>query len=237
MKCQTVQSKLAGYLDDALAASARPDERAQIRQHLDDCSDCRDQLQRYRKMAVLLSRAPRVLPPAGLAVRIKVAALQSTPKLTWRNRWQAARDRMEILLDNVFRPISLPATGGFFSAMIIFLLVLQMIMPGINVEAVANDVPLNILQPAELISLSDYPVTWGPEPAEVSSPGLLVDVTVDAQGQMVAYEILAGPSDPVTRHELDQMLIFSRFRPMLSFGRPTSGGHVILNLDSVQVRG
>jgi len=33
------------------------------------------------------------------------------------------------------------------------------------------------------------------------------------------------------------MLLFSRFSPMLSFGRPTSGGHVILSFSAVHVRG
>ena len=35
----------------------------------------------------------------------------------------------------------------------------------------------------------------------------------------------------------DQMLLFSRFSPMLSFGRPTAGGHVVLSFSAVRVRG
>jgi hypothetical protein len=150
------------------------------------------------------------------------------------------RDRAEILLDNVFRPLTVPATGGIFSAVVIFVLVLQLMVPGITVRAVSNDVPLNILRPAELLSLSDYPQTWAPEQheLELSLPhGLMVDVTVDAHGQMADYQILAGPDSPVLRHQVDQMLLFSRFRPMMSFGRPTSGGHVILSFSAVRVRG
>jgi hypothetical protein len=33
------------------------------------------------------------------------------------------------------------------------------------------------------------------------------------------------------------MLFFYRFRPMLSFGRPTSGGHVVLSFSAIHVRG
>src|SRR2546425_1145693 len=66
---------------------------------------------------------------------------------------------------------------------------------------------------------------------------LLVDVTVDAQGQMVDYQILAGPRDRALRRQLDQILLFSRFRPMMSFGRPTSGGHVVLSFTEVRVKG
>jgi hypothetical protein len=173
-------------------------------------------------------------------VRIKVAAAQSQQSQDWPSRFRKMRDRAEILLDTVFRTLSVPATGGVFSAVVIFVVVLQLMVPGITVRAVSNDVPLNILRPAELLSLSDYPQTWAPEQheLELSLPhGLLVDVTVDAQGQMADYQILSGPSSAELRHQLDQMLLFSRFRPMMSFGRPTSGGHVILSFSAVRVRG
>jgi hypothetical protein len=108
------------------------------------------------------------------------------------------------------------------------------------VRAISNDVPLDILRPAQLLTLSDYPQSWAPEKhdLELSLPhGLLLDVTVDQHGQMVGYQILSGPTSLDLRHQLDQMLLFSRFRPMLSFGRPTSGGHVILSFSAVRVRG
>jgi len=240
MKCNTVRTKLAGYLDDAVTGAAPVEERVHIREHLEGCDVCREELQRYRKLSMLLSRVPRNLPPADLAVRIRVAAAQAAPTQDLPSRMRRLRDRAELLLDNVFRPLSLPATGGFFSAIIVFVLVLQLIVPGITVRAVPNDVPLNILRPAELITLSDYPSSWAPEQhdVELSLPhGLLIDVTVDKNGQMVAYQIISGPKSVDLRHQLDQMLLFSRFRPMMSFGRPTSGGHVILSFSAVRVRG
>lgn len=240
MKCNTVRTRLAGYLDDAITGAAQVQERIQIREHLESCVVCREELERFRKLAVMLSRMPRSVPPADLAVRIRVAAAQSVPTQDFSSRLRHMRDRAEILLENVFRPLTVPATGGFFSAILVFVLVLQLIAPGITVRAVANDVPLDILRPAELITLSDYPASWAPEQheMELSLPhGLLVDVTVDQHGQMVAYQILSGPSSVDLRHQLDQMLLFSRFRPMMSFGRPTSGGHVILSFSAVRVRG
>ena|SRR2546421_5279792 len=240
MKCTTVRPKLASYLDDAISGAAQVQERMHIREHLEVCGFCREELERFRKLAVLLSRVPRNLPPADLAVKIRVAAAQSLPTQDLPSRMRRLRDRAEILLDNVFRPLTLPATGGFISAILVFIVVLQLIAPGITVQAVPNDVPLNILQPAELITLSDYPSSWAPEQhdVELSLPhGLLVDVTVDQHGQMVGYQILSGPRSSDLRHQLDQMLTFSRFRPMMSFGRPTAGGHVILSFSAVRVRG
>ena len=240
MKCNTVRTNLAGYLDDAITGGARVAERAQIRQHLEACNVCREELERFRKLSVLLSRVPKNLPPADLAVRIKVAAAQAQHSRDWPSRMRRIKDRAEILLDNVFRPLSVPATGGFFSAILVFVLVLQMILPGTTVRAVQNDVALNLMRPAKLVSLSDYPQSWAPEAQdlELSMPhGLLVDVTVDSHGQMTDYTILSGPTNQELRRHLDQMLLFSRFSPMLSFGRPTAGGHVVVSFSAVRVRG
>jgi hypothetical protein len=240
MKCSTVRATLAGYLDDAITGPARAHERIHVREHLEGCASCREELQHFRRLAVLLSRVSRSVPPADLAVRIRVTAAQSIATQGLPSRLRRMRDRAEILLENVFRPLTVPATGGFVSAILVFVVVLQLIVPGITVRAVQNDVPLNILRPAELITLSDYPQAWAPEQhdSELALPhGLLLDVTVDAHGQMAGYQILSGPKSLDIRHQLDQMLLFSRFRPMLSFGRPTAGGHVILSFSAVHVRG
>jgi anti-sigma factor RsiW len=239
MNCNFVRSKLAGYLDDGLTGSSRVAERVKVREHLDACAHCREDLQRFRKLGALLSSLPKSIPPANLALRIKVAAAKKQASHGWRAQARQVRNRVEILLDNVFRPITLPATGGFVSAILVFVLVFQILAPGITVRAVENDVPLNLMRPAELLSLSEYPPTWAPEhDVELALPhGLLVDVTVDAQGGMTGYQILSGPHGNDMRHQLDQLLMFSRFTPMLSFGRPTAGGHVILSFSAVHVRG
>lgn len=239
MNCNLVRGKLAGYLDDGLTGTARVAERVKVREHLEGCANCREELQRFRKLGAALSRLPKRMPPSGLAVRIKVAAAQAQASQGWRARVVQIRNRAEILLDNVFRPITLPATGGFVSAILVFVLVFQILAPGITVRAVQNDVPINLMRPAELVALSDYPGAWAPEhDMELALPhGLLLDVTVDAQGGMTGYQILSGPNGNDMRHQLDQMLMFSRFTPMLSFGRPTAGGHVILSFSAVHVRG
>jgi hypothetical protein len=240
MKCTTVRTKLAGYLDDAMTGSERVQERVQIRKHLENCGVCRAELEAYRKLSSLLSQVRKSAPPADLAVRIKVAAAQSRHSQDWPSRFRRIRDRAEILLDNVFRPLTVPATGGFVSAMLVFVLVFQMIVPGMTVRAVQNDVALNLMRPAELLSLSEYPQSWAPEKndLELSLPhGLLVDVVVDAHGLMTDYQILSGPDSREMRRQLDQLLLFSRFSPMMSFGRPTAGGHVILSFSAVRVRG
>src|SRR6266849_1687701 len=67
MKCHTVRSKLAGYLDDAIMGAAQAAERARVREHLEGCGFCREELERYRKLSALLSQVPPNLPPADFA--------------------------------------------------------------------------------------------------------------------------------------------------------------------------
>jgi hypothetical protein len=64
-----------------------------------------------------------------------------------------------------------------------------------------------------------------------------VEATVNAQGEAVTYEILSGPDNPTIRRQLDLVLLFSRFRPQMSFGRFTSGGHVVLSFSDISVKG
>lgn len=236
MTCKDVRGKLPGYLDGALASAVR----AGVHEHLEVCAECRRGLDRYEKLMRALSQTVASKPPEDLAVRIRVAVAQARETQgfgAWLATW---RTRAGLMLEHGFKPLALPATGGFVSAMLVFVLVLQLIVPGITVQAVPNDVPINLLRPAELISLSGFPGPWAPERSDVDlgiPHGLLVDVIVDANGQMVSYQILSGPDDPSVRRQLDQLLLFSRFRPMMSFGRPTGGGHVVLSFSEVRVKG
>lgn len=236
MRCGSVRQRLPGYLDGALASA----DRARVREHLNACGVCRDDLERYRKLAVLLSRKPAAAPPPDLAVRIRVATAQVHSAKDPFGRFREWSAHLKVVVENAFRPFAVPATGGLFSAAFVFLFVLGLMVPRITVSTVKNDVPINLMQPAALVSLSDFPAGLSSDQSEADLAlphGLLVDVIVDAHGQMIDYQILAGPRDPALRRQLDQMLLFSRFRPMMSFGRPTPGGHVVLSFTEVRVRG
>src|SRR5258708_30893440 len=101
MKCNTVRTKLAGYLDDAITGGARVEERVQIRQHLEGCGVCRQEPERFRKLAVTLSRGPKNILPAALAVRIKGAPSQTPRPQHWPSRMRPIKDRAQSLLANV----------------------------------------------------------------------------------------------------------------------------------------
>ncbi len=234
MNCRKIRIQLPGYLDGALDSH---DEHSRVRSHLENCSGCQRQLESYRKLSAIMSRASAATPPEDLAVRIRVAVAQARATQQ-AGRLQTLGSRLHLLLENMLRPIALPATGGVISAMLVFVVVLQMIAPGMALT-IPNDVPINLMREASLESLA-----WFPAPGldanhsgTVGQHGLLIDVTVDRQGQMVDYQILSGPNDRAVRRQLEQVLMFSRFRPQMSFGRPTAGGHVVISFNEVRVRG
>ena len=229
MTCWTIREHLPGYLDGALPSS----QRKPINAHLDFCADCRRELERYRKLSRLMGRLERVAPPADLAVRIRVAAsLARNRKAWWRRSWESAL----LVLENILEPLALPATGGVMAAMLAFAIVLQTLFVGVPVGAVPNDVPTNLLQPARLLSLSPFAMADTGE--STTGPGLLlIEATVNENGDAVGYRILSGPDTPEVRKQLDHMMIFTRFRPQMSFGRPVPGGRVVLSFSEIRVRG
>jgi hypothetical protein len=228
MTCWSIREQLPGYLDGALPSR----EHKPISEHLDFCSDCRRELERYRKLSKLMGRVEHVAPPADLAVRIRVAASLARNRKAW---WRRAWDTAVLVLENILEPVAVPATGGVMAAMLVFVIVMQSLFVGVPLGAVPNDVPTNLTQPARLESLSPFPITHGEAGSGASV--LIIEATVNAEGQAVGYNILVGPDNPAVRKQLDHMMLFTRFHPQMSFGRPVPGGRVVLSFSEIRVHG
>jgi hypothetical protein len=236
MECKRVKRLLPGYLDGALPSRSWSETHVMIGQHLEICGDCREELQAYQSLSSVMSRVQRPAPPADLSLRIRVAAAQRLADRPWLHYARRARTRAEMVLKNILEPLALPATGGLSVALIVFVIVCQLLGLGMPLRAVTDDSPTNLLQPARLEALAPFPVTL--EESGRSGPqALLVETTINSEGEAVDYQILAGPDSPVIRRQLDLVLLFSRFRPQMSFGRFTSGGHVVLSFSGISVRG
>ena len=231
MNCREAEHYLAGYMDGAILAR----DRAHLRRHLDSCGSCRRELERYRLLASHLAKVEPVLAPADLAMRIRVRASR---KHSWLAGASDLWARTQLISQNILKPLAFPATGGVLTAIAVFLFVTQGMLVGLPVSGGADDLPLNLVQPAELESLAPFPIAdIGGTDGHASAGALLLEATLDAQGQVVYYKILSGPNNPEVQRQIDQVLLFSRFRPQSEFGRPMGGGRVLLNFSEVRVRG
>jgi hypothetical protein len=232
MNCREAQPRLPGYLDGAI----RSRDRILLRQHLDTCADCRQQLASYRLLATHLANVKPVDVPAGLAAQIRAQASQARSPWAFVNRlWVRAL----LVSQNILEPLAVPATGGVLTAVAVFMLVVQSMLVGMPLGRVeADDLPLNLVQPAQLESLAPFPVPGiGRTDGQADSAPLLIEATLNAQGEVLFYKILSGPNDAAVQRQIDQVLLFSRFRPQLGFGRPMGGGRVLLSFSEVRVHG
>jgi hypothetical protein len=231
VNCHDVTRCLPGYLDGATKSG----DHVRIREHLAGCAACCGELELYHQMARAVSRVEPVAPQAALAARITArACLEAARPSLLHRMWR----RAELIFETVLEPLAVPATGGLLSAVLTFTLVTGNLFLGIPLGAVPNDLPLNLIQPARLEMLAPFPVPGLDSFTEHAASGVLVvEATVDAQGAVVGYSILSGVDNAATRRSLDQVLLFSRFRPQMSFGRPINGGRVVLSFNSVLVRG
>ena len=231
MTCREAARYLPGYLDGAASA----EKHASVRAHIESCAQCRADLERYRRLARVLADATAIAPPADLATRIRVQASRIQVRQEDSHR---LRSRAWVFFENILQPLAVPATGGFLTAAFVFAFVIQSLIVGMPMGRVTNDLPIDLIQPARLESLAPFPVPGIVGKSNYSSAGvLMVEATLNAEGQVAGYTILSGPHDAEVRHQIDQVLIFSRFRPELNFGRPTAGGRVVLSFGEIRVRG
>jgi len=232
MICFDALEKLPGYLDGAIPSG----DHATVREHLDSCAGCRVELEGYRVMAVQLANIDPIPAPADLAVRIRIrASVAQSPAARAARAW----DRVKLTVENIVRPLAVPATGGVLTAFVVFVLLVQNILVGVPLGGVVpNDLPLDLVQPARLESLAPFPMPMVvPVAGHPGSGGLLLEATLNSRGQVVFYKILCGPKDSAAQRQIDQVMLFSRFRPQLGFGRPMDGGRVLLSFSEVRVRG
>ena len=237
MDCQKVKRLLPGYLDGAVPNVMWTDAHVSVGRHLESCDDCRQELKAYQALSSMMSNVQRATPPADLALKIRVRAAQRLSDRNWLHYVRRARTRAELVLKNILEPLAIPATGGFTVAFVVFVIVCQLLGIGTPLRAGSNDSPTNLLQPARLEALAPFPLT-GLEDSGHSGPhALLVEATISSHGEAVSYRILAGPDTDLVRRQLDLVLLFSRFRPQMSFGRFTSGGRVVLSFSDISIRG
>ena len=124
------------------------------------------------------------------------------------------RDRFELFSDNFLRSVALPAVGGLASAVVLFSMC---VVPAYPLRAHTTvDVPT---------VLTTEVAVKGMAPFFGGGDDVVVDVTVDEQGRMIDYAVVAGATalaNASLRRRLENVLLFTEFTPATSFGQPMS---------------
>jgi hypothetical protein len=241
LRCASVRRRLPGYLDGALPeGNGGTRLRARMAQHLEECASCRAELESYQALSRIMLSARAEEPPEELAFAIRMAVARAGDAGGIKAFVDRCKHRLDLLIDHVVEPLLIPVTGGAMVALLVFAFVFPILGGGMHLPLPGPraDLPTSLMQPARLQTLAGFSLPGLDGAADQQdSQGLLVEATVNADGQAVGYRVIGTPLDAGTRRELDRVVLFSRFRPQLSFGKPTSSGRVVLGFSQIYVRG
>lgn len=226
MICKQARSAFSVYLDGALTGG----EMQAVTRHLETCAGCEAEYRSLARTQELVRALGPAKAPPDLALRLRVALSQEASR-NFRQRWSVF---LLTLRDSV-NAMMVPATASMASA-VIFLGLMIGLYTAPGRAAGADDVPTMLFTPPQL-EASQFGANLSENLSALNNESLIVETYVDAQGRVQDYRILSGPSqDESLRRQLDQMMIFTVFRPATTFGRPAPG-RVVLSFSRIQVRG
>lgn len=213
MDCQQVREKLPALQTGRLAGS----EQRKVSSHLAGCDDCMKRLE----AADVTRAALRSLPARELPGNLMFALRAMASREAERRRSAGLKGfagmlgwRFSLMVNNLMRPLALPAAGGLLYTIFLFSVVVSS-FHGI-VRQPSDDVPISIATEATLKSSL----------LNEADGDIFVDVFVDENGRVIDYSFPEGfgsMNSSQLRRKLENSLLFTEFHPATTFGIPTSG--------------
>jgi anti-sigma factor RsiW len=224
--CNAVQARFTEYLDGRLNGR----EMQRIAAHLENCRECAHEWESLCQTQASLAELGPVPEPEDLLLRIRVAVSQErarsrqSPFHAWNLAWR-----------NTIGPFLLQAGAGFASAVLLMgtVIVLATMFTQPEMAQANKDEPLGMVSAPRLLYLSTG--AGNNQIGAVSGP-VVVEAYINGSGQVYDYRIVSGPTDEVTRSQVENMLLFSVFEPARRFGQPVRG-LAVLSFSGVSVRG
>jgi len=214
MTCKEARENLSNYLDQAVTW----EQETALRRHLAACAGCSEVAEQLQGVRELVAAHGRVNPPLDLALRIRLQVSHRSQLTFW--------NRLAVRLDNILRPVAIPATAGLLATVITFGVMMHTFFTR---PLISEDVPVSLTTPPRLRTSPSLTFNTGDE-------GIVIETNVDNQGRVVDYRVIVGPRDPGQLSELRNILVFTQFEPATLFGKPTYG-RTVINFRRVSVRG
>jgi hypothetical protein len=223
MSCELVRESVFEYVEDQLPET----ERVRVDVHLSECRACANELRRSSQFRQRMRSLPKVAPPPVLTARLQVLASREQLRRRWTGSlpgmFEYWTSRVQLLVDNLMRPLALPFAGGLTSAICLF----GMLMPSLGfLRNETNDIPTALYTEASVENVADI----GPQ--SKNNDDTLVEVSIDGQGRMIDYNV---PQGQMTS-ELGNMILFATYTPARMFGQPAPG-KIMIRRSRIVVKG
>jgi anti-sigma factor RsiW len=224
--CNATQAKFTEYLDGRLTGR----EMQRVAAHLERCRECSAEWALLKETQASLAGLGPVQEPDDLLLRIRVAVSQErarkhqSPFQGWSLAWR-----------NTVGPFLLQASAGFASAVLLMGTVIVLVTMFTQPESArANpDEPLGMATGPRWLYISEG--AGSNQIGAVTGP-VVVEAYINGSGQVYDYRIVSGPTDDVTRAQVENLLLWSVFEPARRFGQPVRG-LAVLSFSGVSVRG
>ncbi len=220
MTCVQANSLFSPYLDGVVSGM----QMQALSAHLQSCGECRREYNLLSRTQRLLVSVGRRRAPSDLALRLRVAISQEVAKSK-----VPFMSGLGIRLQNAFRAFMVPATAGLAVAITVFAVLMGSV--AVPLQAGNSDVPF--MKTAPEFMQSQFSMTLDSS----KDDSLVVEAYIDPLGRVDGYRILSNSK--AARElvpQVENMLIFTTFRPATYMGTPTSG-RAVLSFSKVNVRG
>lgn len=177
MNCRSARNRSTEYLDRKL----RESERALVQAHLEGCEYCSLDFAEWSSVRASLANLGQAVSPASLKTDLRVMASREQKEVaeTHGSRLDRIWRRWKARMDEIMRPLTIPATGGLLSSMILFGVLGFAI--GRTTRGVAYDVPI----------LYTDRVDANLVPVELRS-SVVLSLSLDGSGRITDYAVRDG---------------------------------------------
>ena len=164
-----------------------------------------------------LQNLPRRTPPPEMrSALLVIASKERARRMRRQNPAAFLRHllmRCDLFLSHAIRTTALPAAGGLCAAVFLFMMFVVPVYP-LLVHTGTTDVPTMLSTEGSVKAMGAL---------SLGNEDIVVDVSVDEQGRMIDYTIVAGAAilaKQEVRRRLENTLLFSAFTPATTFGQP-----------------
>ena len=169
MSCENVQEQISLRLDGQLAA----EDWERCLSHFRSCRHCDLHFESMRQTRAGLRDMSRIDPPPALTARLRVMAsherVRHAAHATLSSRFQHWSADVRLFFDNLMRPFAVPVTGGLFTALVLF----SILVPTLNPfqRGVFEEPPLAIRTDpdGEIVGSTKEPLRLQPGSATITS--------------------------------------------------------------------
>jgi anti-sigma factor RsiW len=118
VNCAEVKRNSTAYLDGKLT----PGDVARLKAHLDVCESCGSMIYQMQSARGRLLALDKPKAPVSLSTELRVLASRERAALIeiGSSRWARLRLRWRMRLEELMRPLTIPATGGLLSSVALF---------------------------------------------------------------------------------------------------------------------